>query len=142
MLQCFRVLGTLIYMEVVMKRSRKFLALVFSVVLLLALSMPALAAAKNVTISGGQYVEVLGGGACRNKNVTIECQNVVVLHHNDVRMRDINGNIVWEEYGAIGYNGSRTFWCGDNVYSIEVRIGAKNIVGDYIPKRGSCTVFW
>lgn len=95
---------------------------------------------NNVTL-GPDYVIVVGNGNCSNKSVTITCYNNSTYHHNDVRMKDSSGNIVWEEYGAIDYSGQRTFQCGGNVYSIEVRVGAKNIIGDLLfPKVGSCNV--
>ena len=115
---------------------------VFLVVLMmLSLSVVAFAAGKAVAY-GGEYTELLGSGNCANKTISVYCINTSTLHHNDVRMLDSSGNIVWEEYGAIDYSGSRSFWCGSNVYSIQIRVGAKNILGDLIPKFATCDVIF
>lgn len=40
----------------------------------------------------------------------------------DVRMLDKNGNVVWSEENSVNtLNGARTFWCGKNVYTIQVK---------------------
>lgn len=77
-----------------------------------------------------------------NRNVTLECSNINVFHHNDVRMLDKYDNVIWEEYGAVGYNGTRTFWCGSNVYKIQVRVALQNILGAVTPLNGNCIVSW
>ena len=128
---------------VILKKSiRTAFCLIAVLIVTLSFSSTAFAAtmANNITL-GPDYVIVVGNGNCSNKSVTITCYNNSTYHHNDVRMKDSNGNIVWEEYGAIDYSGQRTFYCGSNVYSIEVRVGAKNIIGDLLfPKVGSCNV--
>ena len=37
----------------------------------------------------------------------------------NIRMLDSSGNQIWVEYGAIPGLGSRTFWCGSDVYKIQ-----------------------
>lgn len=99
-------------------------------------------AATNITLSGVYTVVADRSRTVFGDDIQIVCYNTNTLHHNDVRMKDANGNVIWEEYGAIDTNGSRIFYCGADVYTIEVRIGAKNIVGDMAPKVGSCNVFF
>lgn len=127
-----------------MKTIKKSIVILFAICLFISpiFSITSFAGSVNNVTLGSSYVTVLGNGACSNKNVTIICYNTSSLHHNDVRMKDSSGNVVWEEYGAIDYSSQRTFYCGSNVYSIEVRIGAKNILGDLVPKTGSCNVTW
>ncbi len=55
-----------------------------------------------------------------NCNVTISCMNTTVSAC-DICMLGKNGNIVWTENGAIGGASSRTFWCGSDVYEIQIR---------------------
>lgn len=97
-------------------------------------------AAANTIWYSGTYVDLLNPGSCANRNVSVYCYNTNSLQHNDIRMLDSSGNVVWEEYGAIDYSGSRTFWCGSNVYRIQIRVSGKNIVGDLMPKNGVCNV--
>lgn len=124
------------------KNAKRLIAtLVLVVALIATVSITAFAVSYNVTLSG-TYTEVVGSGQCSNRYVTITCYNTNSLQHQDVKMLDSSGNTLWEEYGAIDYSDTRTFWCGSNVYSIEVRIGGKNIIGDWMPKIGSCNVSW
>ena len=51
------------------------------------------------------------------------------------------GNTVWEEFGAIDYSSSRQFWCGNNVYRLQARVGAVNILGDSPFKTAQCDVW-
>lgn len=39
----------------------------------------------------------------------------------DVRMLGRTGNVVWEEKDAMPTYGKRNFWCGDNVYALQVK---------------------
>ncbi|MDO4611995.1 MAG: hypothetical protein Q4B29_00830 [Candidatus Saccharibacteria bacterium] len=137
-------------MHLIMKNLKKICSLF--VILALTLSMgniPASAAAPDDEASpamtvfalNGEYTVVASGAAATNRSVTIICYNDASVHHNDVRMRDINGNVLWEEYGAIPHSGSRTFICGSDVYYVEVRIAATNIFDDlFVQKSGFCNV--
>ena len=118
---------------------KAFVSVVLAVLLLVALNTVVFAASK-VVVYGGNYTELLGSGNCANKTVSVYCINNNTLQHNDVRMLDSLGNVVWEEYGAIDYSGSRSFWCGSNVYSIQIRVAGKNIIGDLMPKFATCDV--
>ncbi len=41
--------------------------------------------------------------------------------HLDVRFIGKNGNVIWSECNAIDIYGTRTFYCGSDVYSIEAK---------------------
>lgn len=98
--------------------------------------------AYNVTLNGS-YTVVASGAKVKGKSITIVCYNAYSNQHNDVRMKDAAGNVLWEEYGAIDYSSQRTFHCGNDVQSVEVRIGGKDIIGDlFTPKVGSCNVIF
>lgn len=43
------------------------------------------------------------------------------IARSDVRMLGSNGTVVWEESGALPGAGDRTFWCGGDVYTIQIR---------------------
>ncbi len=72
-------------------------------------------------------------------DITINTHGLNQKHHTDVIMYDANGKKVWEEYGAIGTNQSRTFRCGSNMYTIKVRVGSKDITGWLASMRGNFT---
>ena len=41
---------------------------------------------------------------------------------SDIQMLDANGNVIWYESGAVSGSGSsRIFFCGSDVYSIQIR---------------------
>ena len=40
----------------------------------------------------------------------------------DIRMLGKSGNIVWEEAKACPGYGTRVFWCGPDVYKIQIRV--------------------
>ena len=41
-----------------------------------------------------------------------------------IKMRDKYGRVVWNELKSFNTlkDGHRTFWCGDNVYSVEIKL--------------------
>lgn len=61
-------------------------------------------------------------------NVDIKCTNFEHVPC-DIRMLNSKGSVIWEESGAIqitsmvgsGGPGFRTFWCGSDVYTIQIR---------------------
>lgn len=125
-----------------MKRVRKKIVLLLVVVIVLAFaSLTASAGSTSYTLSG-DYQTVFSTGGGLNRNITLECRNINIFHHNDVRMLDEHGDVIWESYGAVGYNGIRTFWCGSDVYVMQARVGAMNILGMVTPYRADCTVSW
>ena len=61
-----------------------------------------------------------------NCYVYIKCMNTLINDNFevvpcDVRMLDKSGNVVWYESGAVPGQGSRIFWCGSDVYTIQIR---------------------
>lgn len=62
-----------------------------------------------------------------NCNMRINCTSHAYrpLHMDtigaDVRMLDKKGNVVWSENESTPGIGSRTYWCGSNVYTLQVK---------------------
>lgn len=54
-----------------------------------------------------------------NRHVTIECEGSFAT---DVRMLGVNDDILWTGNRAIDSSGKRCFWCGPDVYMIEIRL--------------------
>ncbi len=67
---------------------------------------------------GYSYKEVAYAGSGFNCNVRLT-MSVPSNYRIDVAMYS-GGTLVWEEQNA--FNGSRTFWCGNNVTSVRVRV--------------------
>ena len=65
-----------------------------------------------------------------NRNVYIKSMNLGMdglrVLPTDIRMLDKNGNVVWSENGAVPGQGSRTFWCGSNIYTIQAKTQASS----------------
>lgn len=40
----------------------------------------------------------------------------------DIRMLDRSGKVVWQEAKACPGYGTRVFWCGSDVYTIQIRV--------------------
>ena len=55
-----------------------------------------------------------------NRNIRIQNNNTSVAR-SDVRMLDKNGKVVWEGIGWLAVAENRVFWCGDNVYTVQIR---------------------
>lgn len=75
-----------------------------------------------------------------NANVEVQTYNIFGAHQTDIQMADANGNVVWEEAGAISPGGARTFWCGPEVVTIRARISCSNPLGYLQPRVGFCEV--
>jgi hypothetical protein len=56
-----------------------------------------------------------------NRNIGIRVFNHCTSQVNDIRMLGRNGQIVWQENNTIGNAGQRIFWCGPDVYTIQLR---------------------
>lgn len=68
------------------------------------------------------------GSSGFNCNFQVSCLNTsfvpgtfATVSPTDIRMLGKNGNVVWEESGAVAGLGSRVFWCGSDVYKIQAR---------------------
>lgn len=61
-----------------------------------------------------------------NCNVTISClvtgTDGLGAIRADVRMLNSSGTVVWSESKSCPGLGSRTYWCGSNVYKVQVRV--------------------
>ena len=75
-----------------------------------------------------------------NASVEVQTYNIFGAHQTDIQMADANGNIVWEEIGAISPGGARTFQCGPDVVTIRARISCSNPLGYLQPRVGFCEV--
>ena len=84
-----------------------------------------LANSLNTTTSWKTIATSNTGFSC---NVFIKCMNTTTsgwgVVPSDVRMLGKNGNVVWTENGAVPCQGDRTFWCGYDVYTIQIRTQA------------------
>lgn len=61
-----------------------------------------------------------------NCNVWIASYNLgtigLSIAPSDIRMLDKSGNVLWQESGAVAGTGAqRQFWCGSDVYTIQIR---------------------
>lgn len=125
-----------------MKRKTKtLLSIVLIAIMLFCTTGIAHAAGPYTLNSTYQDIWVATGNTGINSHIWARVYNTSSLHHTDIRMLDANGNTVWEEFGAIDYSSSRQFWCGSNVYRLQARVGAVNILGDSPFKTAQCDVW-
>ncbi|WP_413854683.1 hypothetical protein [Candidatus Ruminimicrobium bovinum] len=61
-----------------------------------------------------------------NRNVTVFNSSTgtdgLGILRADIRMLGKNGNVVWSETKACPGYGTREFWCGSDVYKIQIRV--------------------
>lgn len=88
----------------------------------------------SVSGIGGSYKEVVYAPNGLNCDVILT-MSVQSAYRIDVEMYS-GGTKVWEEQNA--FNGSRTFWCGNNITSIRVRVRDK--LGGNPPLTYTCGV--
>ncbi len=81
----------------------------------------------NITTSWKTIATSTTGFNC---NVYIKCYGTDLSRLN-IRMLGKNGNVVWSENGAVPGLGSRTFWCGSDVYTIQAS-SQSSTIGIYI----------
>ena len=110
-----------------MKKSRRaIVSLIIVLVLMLTISVTAYAVYTSYNY-GKNWKTIAYSSSGLNKSIQVTCYNTTG-HTNDVRMLDSNGNTVWYEEGAITYSGVRTFWCGSDVCTVQIR--NKGIIGN------------
>lgn len=127
---------------IIMKRKTKtLLSIALIAIMLFCTTGIAHAAGPYTLTSTYQDIWVATGNTGINSHIWVRVYNTSSLHHTDIRMLDANGNTVWEEFGAIDYSSSRQFWCGSNVYRLQARVGAVNILGDSPFKTAQCDVW-
>lgn len=76
-----------------------------------------------------------------NSYLWVEAFNINVYHAIDVRMLDKNGNVLWEKHAAIGPGATERFWCGPDVYVVQGRTVATNILGNLSNRISYCNVW-
>ena len=76
-----------------------------------------------------------------NSYLWVEAFNINKYHAIDVRMLDKNGNVLWEKHAAIGPGATERFWCGPDVYVVQGRTVATNILGNLRDRISYCNVW-
>lgn len=65
-------------------------------------------------------------------NCNVYINGLVTSNYMDVRMLGSSGNVVWSLTNAVAtYSGPGLFYCGSNVYSIQVRCNGNGIAWAY-----------
>jgi hypothetical protein len=106
-----------------LKTAKRVLAIALVAVVVSALMASAVFALGNQTITTSWTTVSNGtGGGGHNRYVAIQVSNLNAGQRNDVRMLGQSGNVVWSEEGAIGNMSERTFWCGLDVYQVQVKV--------------------
>ena len=137
-----RILKGELFMRNTLKKS---MLLICAVVMLISSSVPCMAATvteENQTYSTRSRIIFDGSGSNKlqlstsyktiahvdtssssgmNARIVIIVPNNTEFCPNDIRMLDRNDNVVWEEFGAIDYTGIRSFDCGSNVYTVQIK---------------------
>lgn len=79
---------------------------------------------NGVAINSSKWTTIATSSSGFNCNVYIYSLNAYPAATTHVRMLGKSGNSLWAENNAIGYQSSRIFWCGPDVYTIQVRTSA------------------
>lgn len=79
---------------------------------------------NGVAINSSSWTTIATSTSGFNCNVYIYSLNAYAGATTHVRMLGRSDNTVWYESSAIGYQSSRTFWCGPDVYTIQVKTSA------------------
>lgn len=110
-----------------MKRIKKTACIILSLIMIFTFTpiTQAHAATEYVTMVKAAWTRVYPAPSNTttkpiNGWVRIEAQNSGATHL-DIRMMGKNGNEIWSECCAVDYNEIRSFWCGEDVYSIEAK---------------------
>lgn len=132
-------------MKKILKKLRNSAAVAIAVAMTMCSTMPAFAAMApdsgiatpysnsypyqfNRLATSTSWKTIASSTTGFNCNVYIECWNTTtsgtVVAPCDIRMLSKNGNVVWEEKGAINGVGHRIFWCGSDVYTIQIKTQA------------------
>lgn len=76
---------------------------------------------EGVPISSTKWTTIATSTSGFNRNVKVSTLNTIVASTNHIRMLGKDNNVVWQENNAIGFSSSRVFWCGSDVYKIQIR---------------------
>lgn len=79
----------------------------------------------GVTVNSSTWTTIATSTTGFNCNVKISSLGTS-LTTVDVRMLGKNGNVVWCEYESFGSLASRVYWCGSDVYKIQVSYHSGN----------------
>ena len=111
------------------KKSLKLIIIAFVMIIsLFGLSITACAAEtyQGTIITSTSYKTIAYSTNGFNRNVKVfnasTSTDGLGILRADIRMLDRYGNIVWEEKKACPGYGSRVFWCGSNVYKIQIKV--------------------
>lgn len=86
-------------------------------------------ASYNINTS---WTTVLSSSSGFNRDVYIQAttftyNGLVTTVPCDIRMLDKNGNVLWTGTGSVpGQNQKVSFWCGSDVYKVQIRTQAGN----------------
>jgi len=65
-------------------------------------------------------------------NCKVYMDGLVSSNYIHVRMLNSSGNVIWSENNSLAtYSGGRTYWCGSNVYTIQVKCDSSGIAWAY-----------
>ncbi len=120
------------------KGTKRVLALALAFALMFAVTLPLAAfAAEDIGLAqqeaaatvdvrpvGGDWTTVWASSAGVQSPITITMNNADSWENN-IRIRHFSMGWYWEEFCAIGINGTRTFWFGPDVVEIQLQaVGA------------------
>lgn len=88
-----------------------------------------------------QYSNLYAGYGPINAYVWVEPFNINSHHQIDVRMVNKNGDVIWEEIGAIKAGSPRRFWCGSDVYILQGRTSSADWLGNLTERISYCNVW-
>ncbi len=127
---------------------KKLLTIVTCLSLTMCLSIPAFASEVSASAANGSiesmatYSNHYGSGVVVRSNWTTVASSTTGFNCNvkitslgttlgtvDVRLLGKNGNVLWTSYEAFGTLASGTFWCGSDVYKIQVKYHDSNGAG-------------
>ncbi len=76
---------------------------------------------SGIAIYSSKWTTIATSTSGFNCNVQVNTLNATLPPTNHIRMLGKDGNVVWQENSAISYSNSRVFWCGSDVYEIQIR---------------------
>ncbi len=119
-----------------MKHLKPIIAFALALVMVLSVTPSVNAAVNSVdmvnsntyysgTVVSTSWTTVATSTTGFNCNVYIQCMNTGVVGlkvvPSDIRMLGKSGNVIWSEDAAIAGQGNRIFYCGSDVYTIQIR---------------------
>lgn len=98
------------------------------------------------TVNSMNFTRVAyNGGRPLNQNIRLEVE-LAANYDVSIEMKDKYGNVVWSESKSFNTqrDGSRTFWCGGNVYSVEIKLHTEDPIEKIIRPRpvATCVTYY